>query len=108
MRIQSVYENMEAMYIRKDLKKYAEIEEQNAAPQNEMPRYLISENKAHFNRLMDLLNRNDETSPRVWDLIRSLSTNQTLYKQVVSFQGVQDEQGNIKWAEFFEQGSIYK
>ena len=31
-----------------------------------------------------------------------------MYKQVVSFQGVQDEQGNINWAEFFEQGSIYK
>lgn len=30
-RINSVYENMESMYVRKDLKKYAEIEEQNAA-----------------------------------------------------------------------------
>ena len=90
------------------MKRYSEIEEANALQRDEMPRYLISENKEHFNRLMDLLNRNDETSPRVWDLIRSLSTNQTLYKQVVSFQGVQDDQGNINWDEFFEQGSIYK
>ena len=56
------------------------IEETNALPRDAMPRYLISENKDQFNRLMDLLNRNDETSPRVWELIRSLSTNQTLYK----------------------------
>jgi hypothetical protein len=62
------------------MKRYHEIEEANALPRDAMPRYLISENKDHFNRLMDLLNRNDETSPRVWDLIRSLSTNQTLYK----------------------------
>ena len=27
---------------------------------------------------------------------------------MVSFQGVQDEEGNINWNEFFEQGSIYK
>ena len=27
---------------------------------------------------------------------------------MVSFQGVQDDQGNINWNEFFEQGSIYK
>lgn len=62
------------------MKRYSEIEETNALPRDAMPRYLISENKDQFNRLMDLLNRNDETSPRVWELIRSLSTNQTLYK----------------------------
>ena len=57
---------------------------------------------------MDLLNRNDETSPDVWDLIRMLATNQELYQQVLSMSEAKNENGEISWQKFFEGSSMYK
>ena len=57
---------------------------------------------------MDLLNRNDEASPDVWNLIRSLATNQELYKKVVSFSEAKNEQDEISWEKFFSGSSVYE
>ena len=57
---------------------------------------------------MNLLNRNDETSPDVWNLIRSLATNQKLYKKVLSFTEAKDENEVISWDKFFGSGSMYR
>ena len=78
-KIKSVHENLENQFIRKDLKKYSEIFEETALKKEEMPRYMMSAQQEQFSKLMDLLNRNDETSLDVWNLIRSLATNQKLY-----------------------------
>ena len=43
-RVPSVYENMENMLVRPDMKRYSDVEEENALQRDEMPRYLISEN----------------------------------------------------------------
>ena len=79
-KIKSVHENLEHSFIRTDLKKYSEIVEETAYSKTEMPRYMISGEQKQFDKLMNLLNRNDEASPHVWNLIRSLATNQQLYK----------------------------
>ena len=73
-----------------------------------MPRFTMSANQAQFNKLMDLLNRNDETSPDVWNLIRMLATNQEFYQQVLSLSEAKDDKGVINWKQFFEKGSMYK
>ena len=57
---------------------------------------------------MNLLNRNDEPSPDVWNLIRSLATNQKLYKKVLSFTEAKDENEVISWDQFFGSGSMYR
>jgi hypothetical protein len=57
---------------------------------------------------MNLLNRDDETSPHVWSLIRSLATNQELYKQVLHFSKAREtELDKISWDKFFEGSSIF-
>ena len=82
--------------------------EEDASKKEEMPRHMISADEEQFNVLMDLLNRNDESTTDVWNLIRSLATNQSLYKQVVSLSGSKDEAGKLDWNKFFNNGSSYK
>ena len=57
---------------------------------------------------MDLLNRDDDASPEVWNLIRSLATNQELYKKVASFSEAKNSEGEIDWEKFFSGSSIYE
>ena len=78
-KIERVHDNLRNHFVRTDLKKISDVLEETAFTKEEMPRFTISANQAQFNKLMDLLNRNDETSPGVWRLIRMLSTNQESY-----------------------------
>ena len=71
---------MENMLFRSDMKRYTDMVVDDADRKEEMPRHLISANEEHFNTLMALLNRNDETTTDVWNLVRSLATNESLYK----------------------------
>ena len=73
--MKAVYENLDHQFIRKDLKKLKDVEEETAFAKHQMPRFTLSERQDQFDKLMDLLNRNDETSQDVWNLIRSLATN---------------------------------
>lgn len=75
-KIDRVHDNLKNHFIRTDLKKISEVIEETAFTKEEMPRFTIAANQGQFSKLLDLLNRNDETSPAVWSLIRSLSTNQ--------------------------------
>lgn len=49
-----------------------------------MPRYTLSANQDQFQALIDLLDRNDEATSSVWDLVRMLATNQKMYQEVLS------------------------
>ena len=60
--------------------KLSDIIEENESPKEEMPRYIISATQEYFNRLRELLDRNDEASPLIWDLVRSLVTNSEAQK----------------------------
>ena len=82
--------------------------EEDASKKEEMPRHMISADEEQFNILMGLLDRNDETTSDVWNLIRSLATNQSMYKQVVSLSGSRDANGKLDWNQFFNSGSSYK
>ena len=90
------------------MKRYTDMVVDDADRKEEMPRHLISANEEHFNTLMALLNRNDETTTDVWNLVRSLATNESLHKQVVSLSGSKDAVGLIDWQQFFNSGSTYK
>ena len=107
-KIERVHDNLRNHFIRTDLKKISEVMEDITYDKKDMPRFTISANQSQFNKLMSLLNRNDETSPDVWNLIRSLSTNQELYQQVLSLSEAKNEQGEIDWKKFFEGSSRYK
>ena len=106
--IKSVQENLENMFIRKDLQKYSDITEETSFKKTEMPRFMISAEQKQFNKLIELLNRNDEASPHVWKLMRSLATNQELYKKVLDFSEAREsELDPIDWDKFFEGSSIF-
>ena len=73
-----------------------------------MPRFTMSANEEQFNKLMNLLDRNDDASPDVWNLIRSLSTNKEIYHNVLSFSQAKNEKGDISWEEFFKGKKVYR
>lgn len=73
-----------------------------------MPRYTLSANQEQFQALIDLLDRNDEASASVWDLVRMLATNQKMYHEVLSLSQGQDSATNLDWAKVFEDSSLYK
>jgi len=107
-KIASVHENLENMFIRTDLKKYSEVTEETSYLKEQMPRLTISSNQDQFNKLIELLNRNDDASIDVWNLIRSLSTNQELYKQVLEFSKARASVvDTIDWDKFFGESSIF-
>lgn len=56
---------------------------------------------------MKLLLRNDDASPTVWNLVRMLATNQSLYKDVLSLENAKVD-GKIVWKNFFDNDSVYK
>lgn len=95
---ETVFENMANHFIRKDLLKMSDVYEPQQFQKLEMPRYTLSHNQAQFETLFGLLERKDESSPSVWQLIRMLVTNKQTYESVRDMK--QD------WKSFFEQGSI--
>lgn len=72
--------------MRTDLVKLCDVYEDSYFQNDEMPRRTLSHNQAQFDVLMKLLDRNDESALEVWELIRMLETNQTIYKQVLNLQ----------------------
>ena len=73
---------------------------------SEMPRYVLSANQTYFDTLFSLLDRNDESTPEVWDLVRMLNTNKQTFMQVLSLQASADK--GIDWSKVFEDDSLYK
>ena len=72
-----------------------------------MPRYTISDNQQQFQQLLELLDRNDDSSQDVWNLVRMLATNKTVYNEVLSFSRSQGADG-IDWSSVFEDQSLFK
>lgn len=73
-----------------------------------MPRYTLSHNQDQFDTLMALLDRKDESSYQVWELIRMLATNQKIYDEVISIENAVSAKGDIDWKVFFDGNSVYR
>ena len=97
------------MFVRQDLTKFQDVPVKTILKGNAMPRQLISGMKNEFNKLIELLDQNDNASTHVWNLIKQLSTNQVLKREVIYFSkdGVK-EQDKIIWKKYFEEGSTFK
>lgn len=102
-----MYQNLKNHNVRNDLKKLADIGNDTSCPKEEMPRYTLSANQSWFDTLFNLLDRNDDTSADVWDLVRMLNTNKQIFTQILTLQsdGAGDQ---IDWSKVFEDSSIYK
>lgn len=57
---------------------------------------------------MALLDRKDESSYQVWELIRMLATNQKIYDEVISIENAVSAKGDIDWKVFFDGNSVYR
>ena len=105
-----VWQNLLAHGFRNDLKKPSEVTEDDenySQPRKrveDMPRYKISNNQEYFDAIFKLLGRKGEVSVDAWNLIRTLTTNPTLYKKVLYL----DEDPAFKWEDVFDTSSIYK
>ena len=73
--LKAVYSNLKNHNVRVDLKKMSEVVEEVDYAEHEMPRYSLSANQEQFQTLLSLLDRNDESSQDVWELVRMLATN---------------------------------
>jgi len=102
----AVYSNLKNHNIRPDLKKLTDIDQEAAYKITEMPRYVLSHNQTYFDTLFSLLDRNDESSADVWDLVRMLNTNKQTFMQVLSLKS--DATNEINWSKVFEDSSLYK
>ena len=102
-----VQSNLKHHNVRLDLKKVSEIVEEIDYAEHEMPRFTISDNQEQFQQLLALLDRNDESSQGVWNLVRMLATNKIVYNEVLSFSRSQGADG-IDWSSVFEDSSLFK
>ena len=73
-----------------------------------MPRYTMSAKEEVFTALLTLLDRNDESSHDVWNLIRMLATNATMFKNVLQVEELRDAEGKIQWQQLLENKSLYR
>ena len=71
-----VHDNLKNHNVRKDLKHLKDIYDDSSFSSHEMPKYIIAANQEQFTTLMKQLERNNEASQEIWDLIRMLATNQ--------------------------------
>jgi len=100
--------------VRDDLKKLSEVEEESEYKQEDMPRYTISVNQDHFNKLLSLLDVQNASSKAAWDLIQMLCTNPEIYLKVLKLEPLADGASQraasdpASWDRFFNPGSIYK
>lgn len=72
-----------------------------------MPRFALQANEAQYQTLWKLLERNDETCAKTWELIRMLATNEKQYMEVIRMDSVTDEEGQVDWTTFFKGSSEY-
>lgn len=106
--LKAVQQNLKNHNVRLDLKKMSDVVEQIDYAKNEMPRHTLSANQEQFQALFSLLDRNDETSEDVWNLVRMLATNDQMYQEVLSLSTAKQADGSINWASVFEDTSLYK
>lgn len=99
--LKNVQLNLKMHNVRLDLKKISEVVDEVSFAEHEMPRHTMSANQVQFQTLLQLLDRNDDASQNVWDLVRMLATNQKMYREVLSFSESQSDAG-INWASVFE------
>lgn len=86
-----VIENLRSMFVRADLLRKAEVQEDFLFPQAQMPRYTLSSDQKQFDTLFSLLDNSehgdDESASlqeEVWSLICMLETNDNMYTQVLT------------------------
>ena len=58
--------------------------------------------------MLELLDRNDESSDSIWSLIRRLCTNKNMFKTVLEVDQMRDASGKIAWENLLENKSIYR
>ena len=68
----------------------------------------MSSSDGIFQTLLELLDRNDESTGDVWSLIRTLSTNYKMFKEVLDVDSIKDSQGKILWENLLENKSVYR
>ena len=73
--INNVRKNIKAHNVRADLKRMSDIYEDVTFAETDMPRFTLSSNQQQFDALFNLLDRNDEATEDVWNLVRMLATN---------------------------------
>lgn len=105
--LKAVQSNLKNHNVRLDLKKMSEVVDEVSYSATEMPRYTLSANQEQFQALFSLLDRNDEASQDVWELVRMLATNQQMYQEVLSLSQAESDEG-INWASVFEDASLFK
>ena len=104
----AVHQNLLQHNVRLDLKKMSEVTEECSFEKTDMPRYTLSANQAQFSALFDLVDSsNSEVAKLIWDLVRSLATNQKTYQEVLDLSKAQ-EGDELNWKQVFEDQSVYR
>jgi len=90
-----VFENLKLHNVRLDLQILCDITYENNLSKYDMPRYTMSDQEGIFNSIINLLDRNDSSSMDVWELVRMLSTNKSMFTKVLNVEELRDGTGKI-------------
>lgn len=75
----------------------------------QMPRYMIANNEAHFDILMSLLDMHKEVSSRSLEMVEMLATCPILYDRVISLNGEREGgEQDFNWAQIFDASNVHK
>ena len=106
-RVGAVYENLVNHNVREDLMRMSEIQQAASFDESEMPRFTLSSHQEQFDHLFNLLDKNDEASSDVWNLVRMLNTNKQIFMQILDLKS-SSKDSQIDWKKVFEDESLYK
>jgi hypothetical protein len=81
-----VVENLALHNVRADLIRIRDIQSKNPLARSDMPRYTMSAREDVFTALLTLLDRADDSTSEVWELIRMLSTNQKMFNETLQVE----------------------
>jgi len=104
----TVRQNLAVHGFRNDLKRMNEVEEV-IIDISTLPRYILSCNPKSFDLLFKILDMGESNSgEQTWNLISRLTTNEMMYRQLLSLNAKKDDKGNTIWNELIDVHSTYR
>ena len=103
----TVRQNLGVHGFRNDLKKFNEVQE-TVIEVATLPRYILSCNPKSFDLLFRILDMGESSAEQTWNLISRLTTNETIYNELLSLESAVDQTGKLPWVKLLDTHSTYR
>ncbi|GMF13335.1 unnamed protein product [Phytophthora lilii] len=69
---------------------------------------ILANQGVHFDILMELVDWDEGTSQRTWDLLCRLPTNNELLRKMIRLRSVENDSGEVKWSDLLSGSNIHR